>query len=197
MTVRKPRTRYHHGDLKAALVKAAIEVAARSGVDAIVLTTLARRTGVTGTAPFRHFPTREALLLAAAEDAAQRLVARTQAAVSGVEDPLEAQKRAAAAYVRFAVEDPGSFRVLSRPEALQSPVVAALDGQARAAMEAVFGGGENPVSDEVARRSAGHLAAQALVYGLARLLVDGHLGPVNAETAERLTAEVLAHTRLG
>jgi len=163
--------------------------ARREGVEAVSLTALARRAGVTGTAPFRHFESREALLLAVAEDAARRLAGRLEAATAGVVDPVEAQRRVAVASVRFAVEEPGAFRILTRPQSLASPLIAALDRGAREAMEAVFATG-GAVTARVVRRSAGHLAAQALVYGLQRMLVEGHLGEVDADTAARLTEEV-------
>ncbi|WP_257461462.1 TetR/AcrR family transcriptional regulator [Archangium lipolyticum] len=191
MAKRKSRSQYHHGDLRTALMEAAVELAAREGVDAVLLSTLARKTGVSGTAPFRHFPSRQALLVAVAEEGARRLIARMQAATAGETDPGEAQRRGAMAYVRFAVEEPGYFRILTRAETLQeSELVASLNTGARKAMEAAFGGSAASVSAEVTARSAAHLAAQALVFGLARMLVDGLLGEVDGATAERLAFEV-------
>ncbi len=191
MAKRKSRSQYHHGDLRAALMEAAVETAARDGVDAVLLSTLARKTGVSGTAPFRHFPSRQALLVAVAEEGARRLIARMQAATAGETDPVEAQRRGAMAYVRFAVEEPGYFRVLTRAEAIQeSELVASLNAGARRAMEAAFGNSATSVSAEVTARSAAHLASQALIFGLARMLVDGHLGEVDGATAERLAFEV-------
>jgi AcrR family transcriptional regulator len=178
-------------DLRAALIDGAVDLAAREGVDAVLLSTLAKKTGVSSAAPFRHFKTRQALLAAVAEEGAQRMVAQMQAATEGAPDPVEAQRRAAIAYVRFAVENPGYFKVLSRAEMLrESPTVARLNAGVRAAREAAFRMGSESLSAEVTARSTAHLAAQALVYGLARMLVDGHLGEVDGPTAERLAFEV-------
>ena len=191
MAKRKRRSCYHHGDLRTALMDAAVEVAARDGVDAVLLSTLAKRTGVSSTAPFRHFPSRQALLIAVAEEGVRRLSARIQAATASATEPIEVQRQGAMAYVRFAVEEPGYFRLLARAEVLkESPLVAGINAGARRAMEAAFGRQTASASAEVTARSAAHLAAQALVYGLARMIDDGMLGEIDGPTAERLTFEV-------
>lgn len=189
--VRKKRAgRYHHGELRQALIETAAAVAARDGVEAVAMNTLAKKTGVSVAAPFKHFESKQALLLAVAEEGARRLGERTAKATLVSADPLEAQRRGAMAYVRFAVEEPGFFRVLTRRESLESKEIAALNAGARAAMEAVFSQRTDSESRRVAARSAVHLTAQALVYGLARMLVDGLLGDVDGDTAERLAEEV-------
>lgn len=191
MPRKKRPSQYHHGDLRQALIETAASVAAREGVEAIVLTSLAKKTGVSGSAPFKHFESREALLVAVAEEGVRRLMERTNVATKGVGDPLLEQQRAAMAYVRFAVEEPGYFRVLVRSETLHaSPTVARVNAGARQAMEALFGALKSSESKRVAKRSAAHLTAQATIYGLARMLVDGLLGEVDGATAERLAYEV-------
>lgn len=190
MTCKKRPTQYHHGDLRQALIETAAKVAAREGVEAIVLTSLAKKTGVSGTAPFKHFESREALLEAVAEEGVRRLLERTNAATKGVGDARLAQQLGAMAYVRFAVEEPGYFRVLVRAETQ-------INAGARQAMEALFGALKSAESRRIAQRSAAHLTAQATIYGLARMLVDGLLGDVDGATAERLAHEVTEVLRLG
>jgi AcrR family transcriptional regulator len=63
------RSTYHHGDLRAALVRAALDMARDHGSEAVVLREATRRTGVTPRAAYRHFADREALLYAAAQAA--------------------------------------------------------------------------------------------------------------------------------
>jgi AcrR family transcriptional regulator len=183
---------YHHGDLRSTLIRAAADVAAREGVDAIRISDLARAAGVSGAAPFRHFPTRQALLVAVAEEGARRMMERLQQAAQGLEDPLAAQRARGVAYVRFAVEEPGYFRVLGRPEILQaSELLRGMAAASEAEMDPILGRGQAGVdSPQLVRRSAGLLAAQALTFGLARMIVDGLLGPVTPEEAERLAWEV-------
>ena len=71
--------RYHHGDLRAALVQRATAVVATGGVEALSLRELARDLGVSHGAPSRHFPDRQSLLDAVALNGFQLL----RAAVSG------------------------------------------------------------------------------------------------------------------
>lgn len=185
-------TRYHHGDLRRALLQAARAVIARDGVDALRMSALAKSLRVSVAAPFRHFPSREALLVALAEEGAAELVARMEEAAAREQDPLLAQRARGVAYVRFVVEDPATFRLLVRREVLDaSPSLRAMDASVRALMEPILGrhhGGR--ASRALARRSAGLLAAQALTYGLARMILDGLLGEVTPAEAEALAAEL-------
>lgn len=190
MIRRKQADRYHHGDLRHALVEAAAQVAGKESVDAVVLSALAKRVGVSGTAPFKHFESREALLVAVAEEAARRLAERTARAVEAVNDPLERQQRGAMAYVRFAVEETGYFRVLARIESLErSSQLTSLSEASRTALASVFGQKDTSAAGQMTGRSPAHLAAQALIYGLARMASEGLLGKIDGATAERLTFE--------
>ena len=76
-----PRSTYHHGDLRAALVRAARELVAEKGVAGLSVAEAARRAGVSAAAPYRHFDGRAALLSAAATDAGRHLRAEMQAAL--------------------------------------------------------------------------------------------------------------------
>jgi len=97
------RASYHHGDLRAALVDAALAVIAEQGVEALSVAEAARRTGVSAAAPYRHFPTRLDLLKATAARAAELLTADLRAAVEKAGDPRERLAETARAYVRFVV----------------------------------------------------------------------------------------------
>jgi AcrR family transcriptional regulator len=66
---RKPANTYHHGDLRDALVQAALRQAEREGPEAISIKALAKQLGVSQPAPYRHFADREALLQAASAEA--------------------------------------------------------------------------------------------------------------------------------
>src|SRR5215207_10893901 len=60
---------YHHGDLRRVLIDAALQLVGEGGPDAVRVREAARRAGVSPGAPFRHFPSRAALMNAAAEEA--------------------------------------------------------------------------------------------------------------------------------
>lgn len=189
---RKPAEVYHHGDLRRALIEAAVKTIAQRGVDAVKVSDLAAHLGVTVGAPFKHFETRLALLVAVAEEGARRMVERMDTAATRETDPLEQQRARGIAYVRFAVEQPGFFRVVTRAEVVAaSPLVQQLAAASEQTLDAVLGRHRRGAkSQEMVRRSAGLLAAQALTYGLARMITDGLLGDIDAKQAERLAFEV-------
>src|SRR5688572_22587782 len=71
---------YHHGDLKRALLDAALKILREEGLEELTLRATARATGVSQTAPYRHFSDRTALLAGVAEDGFRRLRSRMQRA---------------------------------------------------------------------------------------------------------------------
>lgn len=96
------KRRYHHGDLRAALIDAALALIAERGADALSVAEAARRTGVSAAAPYRHFPTRQDLLRATAVRAAELLAAELRDDVTAT-DPEERLAQAGRVYVRFVV----------------------------------------------------------------------------------------------
>ena len=98
------RDRYHHGDLRAALVDTAVELIAERGVQGFSLAEVSRRLGVAVSAPYRHFADREELLLAAALRAVEVLNATVAAESAGAHTAEERLAAAARGYVRFAVQ---------------------------------------------------------------------------------------------
>lgn len=114
------RAGYHHGDLKAALVESALALIAERGVAALSMAEVARRAEVSGGAPYRHFPDRPALLIAAATEAARRLTRRFQTACpwSGLpgSDPVADLAAACAVYAIFTAENGTGFDLIFAAE---------------------------------------------------------------------------------
>jgi AcrR family transcriptional regulator len=107
----QPR-RYHHGDLKAALIDGAVELIAERGVRGFSVAELSRRVGVTVAAPYRHFANRDELLAAVAVRALREFE-HVLAAQASEEDPPERRLAAmASGYVRFAAEQRPLFSVV-------------------------------------------------------------------------------------
>lgn len=98
--------RYHHGNLRAELLRLAERLVRERGVDALSLRELAREAGVSHAAPSRHFPDRRALLDALALQGFERLGEELEAAArpgpGGFDERLE---RVATTYVEFATRD--------------------------------------------------------------------------------------------
>ncbi|HTJ42120.1 MAG TPA: helix-turn-helix domain-containing protein, partial [Kofleriaceae bacterium] len=116
----RKRTTYHHGDLRNALIAAALQLIAEKGVEGFTLRDAAKKAGVSVAAPYRHFTDRDDLLAAVAADCMQRLGDAMDRALeaAGDVDPLSAFRATGIAYVRFAVEHPAHFRVMYLPQVM-------------------------------------------------------------------------------
>src|SRR3982074_3363797 len=106
-----PKAAYHHGDLRAALVRAAIELLEESGETELSLRAVARRAGVSPAAPYRHYADRESLISAVAAVGYRELAQRLAAAHPSPSTP-EQLASVAIAYVQFALERPALFRLM-------------------------------------------------------------------------------------
>lgn len=104
--------RYHHGDLKNALIRAGIQVLAQGGMEHFSLRKVARAAGVSHSAPYAHFTDRQALIAAISTAGFEMLLDRLTAAIAACPDELERQVSAViGAYLDFAQTDPDLFRV--------------------------------------------------------------------------------------
>ncbi|MFF5538233.1 TetR/AcrR family transcriptional regulator [Streptomyces cinerochromogenes] len=104
---------YHHGDLRAALLRSAERTLREKGAGALSLRELARDTGVSHAAPGRHFRDKQALLDALALDGYERLNQALATADAHPDRPLEQRMTALArAYLGFAVENPALLELM-------------------------------------------------------------------------------------
>lgn len=106
------RKTFHHGDLRAELLRLAEVEIETQGHEALSLRDLAVQLGVSKTAPYRHYPSREALLLALAQRGLQRLGERYLTVLATRESPSEKLRQACLSYLDFAAERPGLYRLV-------------------------------------------------------------------------------------
>ena len=112
----EPRDTYHHGDLRRALIDAAVAIIGELGSDAFTLREAARRAGVNHRAVYRHFSDKSALLAAVAEQGYRELSSRMRKRQSKVAPDVPAELSAIAhAYVEFALDRAADFRVMFGP----------------------------------------------------------------------------------
>lgn len=175
------RANYHHGNLRQTLVEAALQLALEHGPQGVSVREAARRAGVSSGAPFRHFPSRRALMTAVAEEATERL--RIEVGRSIRPADRTAHQRLAAlgrGYLRWAANHPAHFRIVSARDQIDLAGSAGL----QRGMQAVRDQTEETIRQAQAQGSiaaehdAGQLAllSRACGYGLARMRADGHLG---------------------
>lgn len=174
------RTRYHHGNLREALITATLRLIEENGAGRVSVRDAARRAGVSSGAPFRHFPSREALMAAVAEEAQRRFraeIAAAQAALT-TDDPLVRLRAMGEAYVSWVLNNPAHFQVISsrwlfdydRADALKRDNEEVIEQMDVLLREAEARGQLREHDLRLIR-----VTARALVYGLARMTVDGHL----------------------
>lgn len=161
-------TSYHHGNLRRAVLDAAVEAIAESGPATWSLRELARRAGVSHAAPAHHFGDKTGLLTAVAAEG-YRLFA--DALTAAGDDFLDV----GAAYVRFAVDHRAYFEVMFRPDLYRAddPEVRAESARADAILQRGARGHAAPSTDQ---RTAA-IAAWSIVHGFAALWLNGNLPP--------------------
>jgi AcrR family transcriptional regulator len=171
---------YHHGDLRAACLRAARELLEEGGSAGLSLRAVARRAGVSPAAPYRHYADRDALLSAVAAEGYRELAGHLAAAHPSPTTPEELAA-VAVAYVRFALDRPALFRVMfaepcdpTSEERVQA--TAAISEYVRGIVRAAF-----PDADADALPTT----VWALVHGLAFLHLDGKLDTSSAEVVDR------------
>jgi AcrR family transcriptional regulator len=114
--VEQKQGRFHHGNLRQALIDGALIILGKEGQGAITLREVARRAGVTHAAPYRHFDGKEALLAAVAEEGFHQLRHDMEQVAPGDGDSLDRLQRFGEAYVRFALRNPAHYRLMYGPE---------------------------------------------------------------------------------
>jgi AcrR family transcriptional regulator len=188
---------YHHGDLRRVLIDAALQLVGESGAEAVSVREAARRAGVSPGAPFRHFPSRDALMQAVAEEAQRRFRAEIEAAraTAAPGDPLGRFRCLGLAYLRWAMRNPTHFEIISSRRFFDHDRAVAISrdndeliGLTERTLGEAFAAGQLRSAD----LKRVQIAGRALVYGFARMNIDGHFprwgvaGPEAEQTAEAI-----------
>ena len=164
---------YHHGDLRQAVLAAAVEAITEAGPASISLRDLARRAGVSHAAPAHHFGDKAGMLTAVAAQGYELLADELHEVQQRTGDFAEV----GAAYVRFAVQHRAHFEVMFRPELYHADDLAVQAASERSA-EALYGGvGSLPEGQAGPDVRLAGVAAWSLVHGFATLWLNGALPP--------------------
>jgi AcrR family transcriptional regulator len=184
--------RYHHGNLRTALLEQAERTVREHGVQDLSLRELAREVGVSHGAPRRHFPDRQALLDALAEAGFARLGAELQAAVERAGDGFPARLQATAtAYVRFATRDAALLELMFAGKHQQES--GTLEDAANRAftvlLELIQQGQADGILEPGEPERVG-LILFATIQGIAALVTGGM---ITADQLDELVADAIAH----
>ncbi len=173
------RRGYHHGNLRQALIDSALALIREKGVQGVTIREAARRAGVSSGAPYRHFPDKQALLEAVAGQGLELLAEMRDRQIAGAgQDPVARFRAMGVAYVKFAVAHPSHFRVMTDPELAgdnQPDVLREETAANERAIRSILDASKKSGQVREADTDVLMLAAQCLVHGLARMLVDGQL----------------------
>jgi AcrR family transcriptional regulator len=169
---------YHHGNLRAALLEAARARLAEGAEATLSLRDLAARVGVSVNATYRHFDSKEALLMELAAEGFDALRAGMLGAVAklGTAEPIERLHAAGEAYVHFAHQDRALFQLMFGREgrfAEYERFRRATEAAFAVVVEGVAAVQEVAMDDPSATKAA--IAAWSLVHGFAILSLGGYL----------------------
>lgn len=185
---------YHHGDLRTALLEAALATVERDGVAALSFRQLARIANVSPGAPYHHFRDKSALLASLAKRGFEALHAELETSCSDGSDPVQCLRNLVEAYLAFARTSPKLYGLLFMPEVARPENLDLIEPDAmicfdrlKAALRQIDQGVLEPDLHERA------LTVWSLLHGLVSL-VDG--GPLNRSLASQYRSDLAARSAL-
>jgi AcrR family transcriptional regulator len=175
---KKPRDQYHHGDLRRALLQAAVRTLQKQGLDALTLRAVGEELGVSRTALYRHFADKSALLTAVASEGFRMLRGALLAAWEDGGRGLVGFAAMGDAYVRFAIDNPWHYRVMFGGGVELDAADPELTAAGTAAFLALLDALVEQQAQGLVRKDDPQTQATfvwAVVHGIAMLAIDGTL----------------------
>lgn len=198
---------YHHGDLRSALIAAALSATRTGGPAALSLREVTREVGVSPAAAYRHFGDRSVLLRAVAVEVQERMGAamrrrmRAPRDASPAERALHRLRGVGLGYVSFALEEPGWFETAFFGDAADRPADVPVTtppppfALLTAALDECVQAGTLPAG----RREDAEFACWSAVHGCAELLIHGPLRDappaMKRRVTERTVDDIIAGVR--
>jgi AcrR family transcriptional regulator len=175
---KKPAHRYHHGDLRNALVEEALRLIRAEGVGGMTLRAIGERLGVSRTALYRHFADKQALLAAVGQEGFRMLRLATQEAWDREGGGFAGLAAMQVAYVNLAIAYPAHYRVIFGGVVAPEAVGAEFEAEASGAFDVLVQALVSLQKEGLIRGDDPRLMARfvwARVHGTAMLAIDGYL----------------------
>jgi AcrR family transcriptional regulator len=194
-TARKRPNTYHHGDLRDALVQAGLQEVELGGPEAVNISALTKKLGVSQPAPYKHFADREALLTAVAAEAFRQFTAtlREQVATPSGRSKLS---RFAHAMLEFGLRRNGIYRLMFASRLIAcAPKDSELHAAAMETFALLLDALEAPAVGFLRERSA--LKIWAALHGVVMLAEQGLLtGQLAGTSREEMVEDIVEQTKL-
>jgi AcrR family transcriptional regulator len=181
---KKPRDQYHHGDLRRALLQAAVRTVQKHGFGALTLRAVGDELGVSRSALYRHFADKSALLTAVASEGFRRLRVDLLAAWEGAGKGRPGFEAMGEAYVHFARGNPWHYRVMFGGGFELDAADPELKAEGEAAFRALLDAVVEQQAQGLVRKDDPQTQANfvwAVVHGVAMLAIDGALDHQGAD----------------
>ncbi len=193
--VRKPLNTYHHGDLRDALVQAALHEAELGGPEAVNISALAKKLGVSQPAPYRHFADREALLAAVTARAFRQFTAALRESIT---QPSKRSKLSCIAHATldFGLRRHGIYRLMFASRTMaNAPDGSELRDAAKETFDLLLEALGSPAAGYLRERHA--LTIWSALHGVVMLAEQGVLsGKAAHMSIEELVDSIVEQTEL-
>lgn len=193
MEEKKP---YHHGNLRAALIETAFDIARNRGPEAVKLREVARRSGVSATAVYRHFADQKALVQATTIYMSQKLAKRMQAELEACRlsgdskrDSLARLHAICYGYVMFAIEESELFRTMWSRNVRHASILEIHDDEPYLILSKEV---DELDANDTSRATSVKIATWAAAHGLAMLVLDGPIRDLPEDDRSQLIHEAIS-----
>ncbi|HBU99278.1 MULTISPECIES: TetR/AcrR family transcriptional regulator [Thalassospira] len=175
--------KYHHGDVRNVLLQKAENILIDEGPTGLSLRRLARLTGVSEAAPYRHFDGKDGILAAVAISAFERFAQKLEDVAARIDTHEDRIMALGAAYVGFAIEHPQHFRLIfgrERPPLDQYPELRDAADNAFDVLQRAVTSVDRKAEMTLTEAATAYnraLAAWSRAHGIAMLVIDGMIAP--------------------
>lgn len=181
---------YHHGHLREALLRAAVEILEEEGLAALTLRAVARRAGVSHAAPYHHFADKEALLDAVAARGFRLQLEDMERAARDATEPINGLQAFGLTYASFARAHPSLFRLMFTRERFKPGTNPELVESSTSIYPRIISGVQERTGCSPKEAEAIALVLWSTMHGLAMLWLDNQLQWPGAPPLEALAFDV-------
>ncbi len=197
-SVVKSKKSYFHGNLREAILMTSLRLIEESGVDHLSIREVAKATGVTHQAPYRHFKDREELLAALAQDGFEKLFIDLSKFIEGATEPLQRATKIGEGYLHWAINNKEHFRLMFNRSVPDYETSAGLQAASDKLLQLVLSVvSENQAAGNIRDGDTRSIARKlwAAVHGVSVLFIDQQFKPLRDDkgSAQKVVKEMISN----